>query len=150
MISPCSETDFTYPLKTDIYYPIVDQGAYGNLTRQWVYDRTIACSFSPAGTAWAEEVKPNRNIVIDENLLGRVKEDPRISLKKSKEFITNVILTNIRTKNDTPIYIETAGSRSGKSTIFEIATNQPIVGPFGEVEYYKLVIRRSENQATDI
>ena len=38
----------------------------------------------------------------------------------------------------------------GKSTIFEVATNDPFVGPMGNVEYYKLVIRRSQNQAGDL
>jgi hypothetical protein len=26
----------------------------------------------------------------------------------------------------------------------------PMVGPFGKVEYYKVILRRSENQATDL
>lgn len=146
----CEITDFTYPLKADIYYPIVDQGAYGNLTKQWVLDRTIGCSFAPAGSAGSEEVKPNPKINIETILLGRTKIDIRVSSRDSKESITNVVITNIRTKSDDPVYLETAGPRSGRSTIFEIASNEPIVGPFGDIEYYKLVIRRSENQATDL
>lgn len=150
MIDSCSPTDFLYPLKADVFYPIVEQGAYGNLSKQWVLDRTIACSFSPAGTAYAEEVKPNPKINLDVLLLGRTKNDLRISSRESKESITNVVITNIRSADDTPIYLETAGVRAGKSTIFEIASNEPIVGPFGSIEYYKLVIRRSENQASDL
>ena len=46
--------------------------------------------------------------------------------------------------------METSGPRSGKSTIFEVATQEPYVGPFGGIEYYNLVIRRSENQAVDV
>ena len=146
----CEVTDFLYPLKADVYYPIVEQGAYGNLTKRWVLDRTIGCNFSPAGSAGAEEVKPNAKINIETMLLGRTKTDLRISSRESRESIVNVIITNIRTANDYPIYLETAGPRSGKSTIFEIASNEPIVGPFGDIEYYKLVVRRSENQATDL
>jgi hypothetical protein len=26
----------------------------------------------------------------------------------------------------------------------------PVVGPFGTVEYYKVLVRRSENQAVDL
>jgi hypothetical protein len=146
----CDPTDFMYPLKADVFYPIVEQGAYGNLTKQWVLDRTIGCNFSPSGSAGAEEVKPNAKINIETMLLGRTKTDLRISSRESRESIVNVIITNIRTANDYPIYLETAGPRSGKSTIFEIASNEPIVGPFGDIEYYKLVVRRSENQATDL
>lgn len=146
----CETTDFIYPLKADIYYPIVEQQAYGNLKKTWVLDRTIACSFAQAGTADAEDVKPNVKINQENLLIGRSKTDLRISSHESKESITNVIITNIRTAHDSPIYLETAGPRSGKSTIFEIATQEPVVGPFGSIEYYKLIVRRSENQASDL
>jgi hypothetical protein len=46
--------------------------------------------------------------------------------------------------------METSGPRAGKSTIFEIATNEPFVNPFGNVEYYKLILRRSENQGAEV
>jgi hypothetical protein len=46
--------------------------------------------------------------------------------------------------------METSGPRDGKSTIYEIASSEAIVGPFGNVEYYKVVLRRSENQASDL
>ena len=150
MIGLCDTTDFMYPLKADIYYPIVDQGPYGNVQKTWVMDKTISCSFAPAGTAWAEEVKPNVKINLEMNLIGRTKSDLRISSMESKDSIVNIIITNIRTAHDAPIYLETAGPRSGRSTIFEVASNEPIVGPFGDIEYYKVVIRRSENQATDL
>lgn len=146
----CSDTDFLYPLKADIYYPIVEQGPYGNVTKKWVLDRTIECNFAPAGSASSEEVKPNAKINIDTSLIGRTRSDIRITSRKSKESVTNVVITNVRTHNESAIYLETAGPRSGRSTIFEIASNEPIVGPFGDVEFYKLVIRRSENQATDL
>ena len=64
--------------------------------------------------------------------------------------MTNIIITNIRDKNGNPIYLETAGPRVNQSTLFEIATVEPIVGAFGKTEYYKVVIRRSDNQAVDV
>lgn len=150
MLDLCDNTDFMYPLKADIYYPIVEQGPYGNVQKTWVADRTVSCNFAPAGTAWGEEVKPNPKINMEVILLGRVKSDLRISSSNAKDSIVNVVITNIRTRNDQPIYVETAGPRSGRSTIFEIASNEPIINPFGDIDYYKVVIRRSENQATDL
>jgi hypothetical protein len=137
-------------MQADIYHPVVDQGAYGNVKKTWILDRTIACQFAPAGTAWKEEVVPNVNITQDKILLGRVKTDIRLSSLQAKNAITNVIITNIKDKNCNEIYIETVGPRAGKSTIFEIASQEPYIGPFGNVEYYKVVIRRSENQASDV
>lgn len=146
----CEEPDFMFPMQADIYHPVVEQGAYGNVKKTWILDRTIACSFAPAGTAFKEEVTPNVNITQEKLLIGRVKTDIRISSQEAKNSITNVIITNIKDKNCNEIYTETAGPRAGKSTIFEVATHEPFSGPFGNVEYYKLIIRRSENQASDI
>lgn len=144
------KTDFAFPMEADIFYPIVEQGPLGNVKKNWILDRTVACNFNTTGTAWKEEVKPNVDLTQDNIMLGRTKEDLRISSRQASSSITNVIVTNIRDKNCNPLYVETSGPRKGRSTIFEIATNQPFVGPFGNVEYYKIVIRRSENQAADI
>lgn len=144
------KTDFAFPMEADIFYPVVEQGSLGNIKKTWILDRTVACSFAPAGSAFKEEVKPNVDITQDNILLGRTRQDLRISSRDSANSITNIIITNIRDKNCNQLYIETSGPRKGKSTIFEIATNQPFVGPFGNVEYYKAVIRRSDNQAADV
>jgi hypothetical protein len=82
--------------------------------------------------------------------MGRTKRDIRFSQEENTEAITNVVITNIRTRTDVPLYIETSGVRAGKSTIYEIESQSVIIGPFGEPEYYALAIRRSENQASDI
>jgi hypothetical protein len=137
----CEDTDFMYPMKADVYYPLVEQGTYGNVKKTWVFNKD--------GTV-DEEVKPNVNITLKKVLVGRTKKDIRFSEEETADAITNVIITNIRTRNDVPLYVETSGTRSGKSTIYEIESQSPIIGPFGEPEYYGLVIRRSENQASDI
>lgn len=146
----CESTDFVFPMQADVYYPIVEQGPYGNVQKVWVLDKTIAVNFNRVGSAAKEEIVPNVNITQKSVLVGRSKTDIRISSLDANNAITNVIITNIRDKNCNDIYIETAGPRSGKSTIFEIATQEPFVGPFGGVEYYSLIIRRSENQAVDL
>jgi hypothetical protein len=146
----CETTDFIYPLLADVYYPVVEQMAYGNVSKQWILDKTVACSFSSGGAANKEEVKPNVNITKEVILIGRTRKDVRFSKQENRNAITNVIITNIRDAAGNPIYLETSGPRAGKSTIFEIASQDPTLGPFGSVEYYKLVIRRSENQAVDV
>jgi hypothetical protein len=145
----CEDTDFMYPMKADVYYPIVEQGAYGNVQKTWVFNKTIICNFSKDGTV-DEEVKPNVNITLKKVLMGRTKKDIRFSQENNADAITNVVITNIRTRTDVPLYIETSGVRAGKSTIYEIESQSPIIGPFGDPDYYALAIRRSENQASDI
>jgi hypothetical protein len=146
----CESTSVIFPMLADIYYPIVDQGAYGNIKKSWVHDKTIACNFAPAGSAFKEDVKPNANITQESIMLGRVKNDIRFSSNDGKNSITNIIITNIKDARSNEIYLETAGPRAGKSTLFEVATIEPFMGPFGSAEYYKVVVRRSENQAADL
>ncbi len=140
-----------FPMLADVYYPIVDQGAYGNVKKQWILDRQFACNFVIQGTASTnEEIKPNVNITKENMLIGRTKTDIRISSNKEMQSSTNIVITNIKTTQDEPIYIETSGPRSGHSTIYEIASIEPIVGFLNTIEYYRVILRRSENQATDI
>jgi hypothetical protein len=134
----------------DIYYPIVEQGAYGDVKKNWVLDRTIACQFNSAGTANKEEIRPEVKLLLDNSLIGRVKSDIRFSSEEQKNALTNIVITNIRDKNGNVIYLETSGPRAGQPTIFELATFDPLLGPFGNIEYYKLVVKRSENQGSDL
>lgn len=146
----CEPTDFIYPLLADIFYPIVDQGAYGNVKKQWVLEKTIACSFATAGRKYQSDVVPNVNITLENVLIGRTRNDVRFTDANEPKSITNIIISNIRDANGNQIYMEAAGPRSGRPTLFEISTSDPIVGPFGSVEYYKLIITRSENQVADL
>lgn len=147
----CDKTDFMYPLLADVYYPIVDQApGYGSITKNWVLDRSIACSFASASLKAKEDVKPEVNIVIDNSIVGRTRSDVTQTKKGEYVSMTNIIVTNIRDVNGNIIYNESSGPRVGKATLFEVATMNPSVGPFGGTEFFKLVLRRSENQAADI
>jgi hypothetical protein len=146
----CETTDFAYPLLADIYYPIVETGAYGNLKKQWVLDKSIACFFNVTGSKYKKDVGTEANINIENALIGRMKSNITTSSNNSLYSITNILVTNIRDGSGESIYTESAGPRIGQPTIFEVATLNPIVGPFGKVEYYKLILRRSENQANDL
>jgi len=146
----CEGKDFMFPMQVDVYYPIVEQGAYGNVKKQWIINKTVSCHFTTAGLKAKEEIIPNINITQDTMLIGRVKADIRISNQDDAKSMTNIILTNIQDRQCNPVYLETSGPRAGKSTIFEVASQEPLVGPFGSIEYYKLILRRSENQAVDL
>lgn len=148
----CSAPDFLFPMKADIYYPIIDQNKYGQPIKRWTFDRTIVCNATYPGGASSskEELKPDTILQNDTLLISRTKSDPRISSNKTTNAMTNVLITNIRDASNNHIYVETSGPRNGRSTIFEIATVQPFFGPYRDIEYYKVVLRRSENQeATD-
>lgn len=146
----CETPDFMFPMQASVYHPIIEQADFGAIKKQWVLDRIFACNFTSGGSAFKEEVKPNVNITQHSILVGRTKSDLRISSLDSKNALTNILITDIRDQEGNLIYMETSGPRSGKGTLFEIATYEPFSGPFGTVESFNLLIRRSENQTGDV
>jgi len=142
----CEATDFVYPMKADVYYPIITQNNYGQANKEWVFDRTIICNASTIGGAGDVELKPEVFLQYDGKLIARSKSDIRISSNDADNAITNILVTNIRSGTDLVIYKETAGPRTGRGTIYEVGTLEPFVGPFGDIEYFKMLLRRTENQ----
>ena len=148
-MNSCETTDFLYPMKADIYYPIISQNEYGQPKKRWVLDRTVICNATPVGGAGTEELKPEVFLQYKDKLVARSRSDLRISSNDDLNAESNILITNIRSSNDTIIYKETAGPRSGRGTIFEVGTLEPFVNPFGDIEYYKMLWRRTENQDID-
>lgn len=142
----CEATDFIYPMKADIYYPIITQNSYGQANKEWVFDRTIVCNATSLGGAGDVELKPDVFLQYDGKLVARSKSDIRVSSNMTDNAISNILVTNIRSASDITLYRETAGPRSGRGTIYEVGTVEPFIGPFGEIEYYKMLWRRTENQ----
>jgi hypothetical protein len=138
--------DILFAMKADLYYPVITQTQYGQASRTWFYDRTIVCNATSVGGAGTEQIKPEAFLQHENKLIARVKADPRVSSTQTDNAISNILITNIRNANDEVIYRETAGPRSGRGTIYEVATVDPFTGPFGSVEYFKILLRRTENQ----
>lgn len=146
----CESKDFIFPMSAEVFYPTVEQAAYGNVKKTWIHNKTIACYFASAAGAAKEEVVPNVNITQEVVLVGRVRSDIRISSQEAGQSITNIVVSNVKDMVGNQVYMETSGIRANKATIFEIASQEPVIGPFGNVEHYKVVLRRSDNQAVDI
>ena len=54
-MNSCETTDFIYPMKADVYYPIITQNNYGQANKEWVFDRTIVCNATtPTGSSSAD------------------------------------------------------------------------------------------------
>jgi len=146
----CDTGDFRYPMQARIYYPIIDKSAYGNIDKQWNFDRVLPCSLTTAGSAFKQEIDADVLIRQDSLLVGRFRNDLRISSIGELFDMTNIIITDIVDNNCQLLYTETSGPREGMGTLFEVATQQPFIDPFGKTEFYKVVLRRLENQGEDI
>lgn len=140
-----------YPMTADIYYPVVSQSPYGAVSREWSLDRNVACSLEQTGAKTKAEIE-TQNVDVEQNtvLIGRVKNNVAIATDSTEYALTNVLITNVKDKAGNQIYLETSGPRKGLPTVFEVATQETHVGPFAKIEYYKLILRRSDNQGASI
>jgi len=143
----CESTDFLYPMLADVYYPLITQNSYNQIKKEWVLDRTIAVNAQPLTRKAIQDMQPSVFLQFEGKLIGRTKQDPRVSTHQENNAITNILITNIRFPNGEMIYKETAGPRSGRGTIYEIATIEPFVGALQSIEYYQMLWRKAENQS---
>ena len=144
----CEPNDFVHPMCADIYYAISSQGGFGEIKKEWVLDRTIACNAAPSARKNIEELDTKMISQLNNKLNSRSLTDLRVSSLDKSYGITDIVITNVRDIHNNLIYKETSGIRAGKGTIYEIATIQPFVGPFGNIESYQMVWRRTESQAS--
>lgn len=143
----CESTDLYFPMTAEIYYPIISQGTYGEVKKEWVFDRKVAVNIMPFSKRGTGEITPAVFLQYKDMLIGRTKNDLRITSNNNSEALTNILITNILSSSGEIIYKETAGPRSGRGTIYELASYDPHYAPYGEIDYYSFTIRRSENQA---
>ena len=142
----CQDIDFLYPMYADIYLPTISQTASGKIEKVWTFDRTITCNATPVGGAGSEEIRPEAFVQYEGKLVARSKTDIRFDSLGEPIAPTNILITNIRSCSGAVIYKETSGARSELGTIYEIGNLEPFVGPFGSVEYYRMMWRKTDNQ----
>lgn len=135
-----------FPLKADIYYASSQQNDFGDVEKVWVFDQTINVSLSMSTNYKDQNIQPAQMMFVQDMLNGKCKVDPRIAVDGSMFSMTDVIVTNIRGTDGQVAYIETAGVRTGMPTLYELTGVLPHNGPFGTVDYYKVVISRSDAQ----
>lgn len=138
--------NMTYPLLADVYYGTQTQNDFGEIDREWVFNRTVPVDLNTSTNYKDQQIQPDQFFWVQDMLNGMVKEDLRIGDNQSPYSLTNILVTNIRNGSGEVIYYESAGERSGLPTLYEVSGLLPHNDPWGKVDYYKLVLKRSELQ----
>ena len=143
----CEATDFIYPMKADVYYPIITQNNYGQANKEWVFDRTIKCSIisqmSGGAKTLAGEIKSNSgNFSYNSELLIRTGQDVQEKKNGTIYPITEILITNIK---------DSAGKLAWKEkgnipTQYELKTFIISFNPSHEIEFYRGFLSRSTKQ----
>jgi hypothetical protein len=134
------------PLKLDLYYATTSQNDFGSVEKVWAFSQTIRANLSMSTNYKDQQIQPDQVFWVQDILSGRTLVDPRITALGALHSMTNVLITNIRNDKDIPMFVETVGELDGTSTVFELGGVLPHMGPFGDVDYYKIVIKRSDMQ----
>lgn len=137
-----------FPMQCDVYYASETQDKYGKVFKNWQFDESRSCSFFTI-----DDTSNNNNFQYDDKkfyrletgLTGRMQDDIRKSSDGRLFPLTHILITNIR-KSENLYFYETNGDWIGEPTVFEISMAQPYIGPFGNVEYFKMYLNRSDTQ----
>ena len=135
-----------FPLKADIFYAVQTQNDFGEVDKAWNFDRTVRIDMNTSTNYKDQQMQPDQFFWMQDMLNGRVDSDVRVSLDGAMYSLTDILIANIRNDSETEIYFETAGPRTGMSTLFEVAGLLPHNDPWGRNDYHKLVLKRSELQ----
>lgn len=135
-----------YPLLADVYYAEESQNDFGEIDKEWEFNRTVPVDLNTSTNYKDQQVQPDQFFWIQDMLNGMTKEDVRIGDNHLPYSLTNIIITNVRNNLGEVIYYESAGDRVGLPTLYEVAGLLPHNDPWGNVDYYKIVLKRSELQ----
>ena len=142
-----------FPMHCDLYFSMETQDDYGKMARKWFFDRTENCSiFSISDKSNDENFSftTGRNkefFKLETMLYGRTETDLRKSSNGEYYPLSSILIKNIRgAETDSSFFIETVGGFTGEPTIYELKANQPFVGPFNRIDYFKIQLERSDTQ----
>ena len=135
-----------YPSRYSVYYATQSQNSFGEVEKVWTFNQVLRAGFSMSTNYKDQQVQADQNFWIQDIISGRTGFDPRKSSSGKLYAMTDVLIADIMDDKDNLIYTESAGVRSGMSTLFELAGVLPHTGPFGSIDYYKIVVKRSDAQ----
>lgn len=140
-----------FQMECDLYYATESQDKYGKIEKRWEFDMIEKCSFYTLGDKSNDDnftFDDGRFFKLETMLYGRFATDPRQDSSGLYHPLSHILVHNIRggTCSTESFWVETNGDYVGKPTVFEIKTCQPFVGPFNNIEYWKIQLERSDRQ----
>ena len=126
----------------------VGQNVYGESVKIWELDRNERQSYwNVMGTVNLQDLDADTNFKYKKRLNGRFKypSDPRVGLDGSAHPISDILITNICKKGDTGD-VELQLNANGTPIVFEVMSVDPFIDPWGNIEYYKVLLERADDQ----
>lgn len=133
-------------MKCDVYIQQNAQSSSGNITREWVYDKTIDCKVEPLKTGGALGRGDNKTFEHSDN--NSYSERFQLKVKSPIPISRRSRISSIRDIAGNVIYKE-LDRYNQPDMIFDVTANHAEIDPLGRVSYYETTIQRVEVQYND-
>ncbi len=130
----------------DVTVGSVGQNIYGEEIKVWGMDRTQKNAYwNVMGTVNLQDLTADREFEYKKRLNGRFMgdTDPRVGSKGQYHPISDILITNVK---DTASGKQLHTNEDGSPIIFEVMSVDPFINPWNEIEYYKILLERADNQ----
>jgi hypothetical protein len=147
--------DLLFPMTAKIYYSQERQTDYGNVIKQWVYDRDVKCSMiSEMSTrGFSGELKTKgTDFIYDSNVFFRTPDDIRKDKDGNYHPITAIAITEAKDPEGTKVWVNgLQNPLNGEviSTKYEIKTIVPTFDYSHNLRHWRVFLSRSQNQKWD-
>ena len=138
------------PFVADVYYSTTVQTEFGEVEKTWTADRSIRVDLNASTNYKDQQVSPEQIFNVDDAISARTYGDIRVDSNDGLHALTDIRVMNVRGADGKFVYWETAGTRKGLSTVFEVDGFTPHTDPWGVVDHISIVIRRCPDQGWTI
>lgn len=146
ILDGCSTTIF--PMLCDVYYATESQDKYGEIEKTWQVDNARECYFYLIDNNSSDLLVDERFYEMNDMLQGRTKMDIRRSSTGVNYPITSILVSNIRSADlgNEIFYLDRDDPYETHSTVYSIRKFEPYVGPFNNIEHYKVLLKATDRQ----
>lgn len=156
MLLPSSTIDdILFPMTADIYYATTAQQDYGNMTKNWQFDRTVNCSMISGqadGRIDGELRTKGTDFIYESSAFFRTKDDIRIKSNGSYVPITAIAVTNVKDPSGEYVWIngQNLSNQAGVvKTKYEVKTIIPTFDYNHNFRHFRIFLSKSQIQRWD-
>jgi hypothetical protein len=156
MILPSSKlTDLLFPMTAEIYYAQTTQQDYGNISKSWVFDRSVNCSMISdlSNKSFSGELRTKGgDFIYESNAFFRTPEDLRKDSSGTYHPITAIAITNIKDTAGNDVWINgqnLTNSAGAIKTKYELKTIIPTFDYNHNLRHFRIFISKSQIQRWD-
>jgi hypothetical protein len=144
--------EILFPMKAKIYYAQTFQNDYGNVAKQWIFDRTVSCSMitDMSGKSFSGELTTKgTDFIYNSHAYFRTSEDIRKSSSGKYFPITSISISEIVDPSGQMVWINGQNlklSSGAVSTKYEVKTIVPTFDYDHNLRHWRIFLSKSQVQ----